>query len=60
MSAPWTDAGVVFSGVQYIISVMDSEGNLLESAHAPTTYGMWKIKSKTQAIAADITYCVLT
>jgi len=29
-----------FSGVQYIISVKDSEGNMLGSAHASTTYGM--------------------
>jgi hypothetical protein len=35
------DAGVgFFSGVQYIISVKDSEGNMLGSAHASTTYGM--------------------
>jgi hypothetical protein len=29
-----------FSGVQYIISVRESEGNMLGSAHASTTYGM--------------------
>jgi hypothetical protein len=35
------DAGVgFFSGVQYIISVKDSEGNMLGSVHASTTYGM--------------------
>jgi hypothetical protein len=38
---------------------IDSEGSMLVSAHASTTYGMWRIKSKTQAIATDNTYCVL-
>jgi hypothetical protein len=33
------DAGL-FSGVQYIVSVKVSEGNMLESEHASTTYGM--------------------
>jgi hypothetical protein len=42
-----------FSSVQYIISVRDSEGSMLGSAHASTTYGMWRINSKTEAIAAD-------
>jgi hypothetical protein len=38
---PYTDAGVVFfSCVQYIISVRDSEGNMLGSAHASTIYGI--------------------
>jgi hypothetical protein len=50
MPTPWTDAGVGFlSGVEDI-SVKDSEDNMLESAHVSTTYGMWRIKSKTQAI----------
>jgi hypothetical protein len=30
----------LFSGVLYIISVKDSEGDILGSAHASTTYGM--------------------
>jgi hypothetical protein len=35
------DAGVdLFSGVQDIISVKDSESNRLGSAHASTTYGI--------------------
>jgi hypothetical protein len=33
-------AGVGFFGVQNIMSVKDSEGNMLGSAHASTTYGM--------------------
>jgi hypothetical protein len=33
------DAGVAFvSGVQYIISMQDSEGSMLVSAHASTVY----------------------
>jgi hypothetical protein len=61
MPTPSTDAGIgFFSDVQYIISVKDSEGIMLGSAHASTTYGMWRIKSKTQATATDNTYCVLT
>jgi hypothetical protein len=55
------DSGVgFFFGVKYIIPVKENEGNMLESAHASTTYGMSGIKSKTQAIATDNTYCVLT
>jgi hypothetical protein len=51
------DAGVgFFSGVQYIISVKESEGIMLGSAHASTTYGTWRIKFGTQAIATDNTY----
>jgi hypothetical protein len=34
------DAGVGFFSVQYIMSVKDSEGNMLGSEHASTTYGM--------------------
>jgi hypothetical protein len=34
------DAGVGFFGVQYIMSVKDSEDNMLGSAHASMTYGM--------------------
>jgi hypothetical protein len=35
------DAGVgSFSVVQYNVSVKESEGNMLGSAHASTTYGM--------------------
>jgi hypothetical protein len=33
---------------------------MLGSAHASTAYGIWRIKSKTQAIATDNTYCALT
>jgi hypothetical protein len=33
---------------------------MLGSVHASTTYGMWGIKSKTQAIATDNTCYVLT
>jgi hypothetical protein len=33
---------------------------MLRSAHASTTYAKWRIKSKTQTIATDNTYCVLT
>jgi hypothetical protein len=52
MSTPttWTDAGVgFFSCVQYIMSIKDCEGNMLEIAHTCTTYGMWRIKFKTQS-----------
>jgi hypothetical protein len=35
------DAGIgFFAGVKYIISVKDSESNMLGSAHESTTYGM--------------------
>jgi len=41
-SIPIYEAGVgFFCAVQYIISVKDSEGIMLGSAHASTTYGMW-------------------
>jgi adenine-specific DNA methylase len=46
----------VSSPVYNTSSVKDSESNMLGSAHASTTYGMWRIKSKTQAIATDNTY----
>jgi hypothetical protein len=49
------DADVGFFGVRYVMSVKDSEGNMPRSAHASTTYGMWRIKSKTPAIAIDNT-----
>jgi hypothetical protein len=53
---PWTGAGVgFFSGVQYIIRVKGSEGFILGCAHASTTYGMLRIKSKPQAIDTDNT-----
>jgi hypothetical protein len=49
MTKPWTDAGVAFvSGVQYVISIKDSEGSMLVSAHASTVYAVWRMKSKTQ------------
>jgi len=39
---PWTDAGVVsFFRVQYNIIVKDSEGSMLASVLASTTYSMW-------------------
>jgi hypothetical protein len=41
-------------------TVKDSEGNMLGSAHASTTYGMLRIKSKTEAIATDNSYLLLT
>jgi len=53
---PWTDAGVHFvSGEQYIISIKDSDGNVLASAHASMTYTMWRIKSETETYATDNT-----
>jgi hypothetical protein len=55
---PEPTPATVFSPV-YNISVKDSEGNVLGSAHASTAYGMGRIKSKTQEIAADRTYYVL-
>jgi hypothetical protein len=39
--------------------VKDSEGSMLGSAHASTTYGMWRIKSKNERIDTDDTYCVV-
>jgi hypothetical protein len=46
---PWTDAGVAFVyGVQCIISMKDSEGCILVSAHASTVYAVGRIKSKTK------------
>jgi hypothetical protein len=50
-----TDAGVgFFSGVQYIISVKKSEGNMLESAHASTTYGMWRKNPKLMQLLPTV------
>jgi hypothetical protein len=51
---PWTDAGVAFVfGVQCIISVKDSEGSILVSAHASTLYAVGRIKSKTKQDLTD-------
>jgi hypothetical protein len=59
--SPKVEAGAgFFSGVQYIVSVKDIEDIMLEIALAPTTYGMWRMKSTTQATATDNTYYVLT
>jgi len=35
-------------GVQCIISIKDSEGSILVSAHASTVYAVGRIKSKTK------------
>jgi hypothetical protein len=44
-----TDAGVAFVyGVQCIISIKNSEGSILVSAHASTVYAVGRIKSKTK------------
>jgi len=46
---PRTDAGVAFvSAVQYVVSIKDSEGSMLGSAHASSVYAVCKIKSKTK------------
>jgi hypothetical protein len=43
------EAGVAFVyGVQCIISIKDSEGSILVSAHASTVYAVGRIKSKTK------------
>jgi hypothetical protein len=47
-------------GVQYAVFVKKSEGNMLGIARASTKYGMWRIKLKTETIATDNTYCVVT
>jgi hypothetical protein len=52
---PWTDAGVAFVyAVQDIVSIKNSEGSMLVSAHAPTVYTVWTIKSKTKQILQTI------
>jgi hypothetical protein len=52
---PWTDAGVAFlSGVQYIMSIKDSEGSMLVGANASTVYVVWRIKSKTKQILPTV------
>jgi hypothetical protein len=38
----------LMSAVKYIISIMDSEGNMLVKAHVPTVYTVQRIKSKTK------------
>jgi hypothetical protein len=49
------DADVAFvSGVQYIISIKDSEGRILISAHASTIFGVGSIKSKTKQILPTV------
>jgi hypothetical protein len=51
----WNDTGVAFvSAVQYIISIKDSEGRMLVSAHASTVYAVWRIKSKTKQIVSIV------
>jgi hypothetical protein len=51
----WTDAGVAFVyAVQNIITIKDSEGRMLVSAHAPTVYTVWRIKSKTVQILKTV------
>jgi len=38
----WTDPDVAFvSAVKHIISIKDSEGRMLASAHASTVYAVW-------------------
>jgi hypothetical protein len=52
---PWNDAGVAFvSGVHYIISIKDSEGSMLVSAHESTVYAVWRIKPKTKQILPTV------
>jgi hypothetical protein len=52
---PWTDAGVAFvSGLQYTISMKDSEVSMLVSAHASTVHAVWRIKSKTKRILSTV------
>jgi hypothetical protein len=52
---PWTDAGVAFvCAVKYIISIKDSEGSMLVSAHASTAYAVWRINSKTKQILPNV------
>jgi hypothetical protein len=51
MPIPRTDAGVAFVyAVKYIISIKNSEGSMLVSAHASAVYAVWRIKSKTKQI----------
>jgi hypothetical protein len=49
---PLTGSGVSFvSGVQYVISIKDSEGSLLLCAHASTAYALKnKIENATDFI----------
>jgi hypothetical protein len=50
------DAGVAFvSDVQYVVSIRDSEGSMLVSAHASTIYAVGRIKSKTKQILPTVT-----
>jgi hypothetical protein len=51
-TTPWTIAFV--SGVQYIISIKDSEGSMLVSAYASTVYAVWRIKSKMKQILPTV------
>jgi hypothetical protein len=49
------DASVAFaSGAQYIISIRESEGSMLVSAHTPTVYAVGRIKSKTKQILPTV------
>jgi hypothetical protein len=49
------DAGVAFVyGVQFIISIRDSEGSIQVSAHASTVYAVGRIKSKTNQILPTV------
>jgi hypothetical protein len=45
------NVGVAFvSGVRYMVSINDSEGSMLISAHASTVYAVRRMKSKTKHI----------
>jgi uncharacterized protein (UPF0333 family) len=49
------DAGVAFvSTVQYIITIMDSEGSMVVSTYAPAVNGVWKIKSETKQVLRNV------
>jgi hypothetical protein len=42
------------SVVKYIISIKDSEGSMLVSAHVSTVYALWRMKSKTNQILPNV------
>jgi hypothetical protein len=50
----WTDAGVAFVSAVQHISINDSKGSMLVSAHASTVYAVWRIKSKTKQMLPTV------
>jgi hypothetical protein len=55
MPTSWTDAGVAYvSALKYVVSIKDSEGSMLVSAHTSTVYAVWGIKWKTKYILPTV------